>query len=98
MQNMTRLLSVSGIIGLGLVVAACSGSAAGTCASTEDVAAKVTALSDDLKTAQDSGKLNSAQAGEIGAQMLSAGTKYGREKNHRSYCEALENIRKSAGL
>ena len=95
---MKRLLSVSGAVVLSLTLAACSGSAAGTCASAEDVAAKVTALSDDLKSAQDSGKLNSAQAGEIGAQMLNAGAKYGSEKNHSSYCEALENIRKSAGL
>jgi NAD(P)H-hydrate repair Nnr-like enzyme with NAD(P)H-hydrate dehydratase domain len=95
---MKRLLSVSGAVFLSLTLAACSGSAAGTCASAEDVAAKVTSLSDDLKVAQDTGKLNSAQAGDIGAQMLSAGAKYGSEKNHRSYCEALENIRKSAGL
>ncbi len=95
---MKRLLIVTGITCLGLVVVACSGSAAGSCASAEDAAAKVTALADDLKRAQDSGKLNTVQAGEIGAQMLNAGVKYGSEKNHRSYCEAMENIRKSAGL
>ena len=77
---MKRLLSVSGAVVLSLTLAACSGSAAGTCASAEDVAAKVTALSDDLKTAQDSGKLNSAQAGEIGAQMLSAGDEIRQRK------------------
>lgn len=94
---MNRLLTLT-VICLALIVAACDGSAAGSCSSAEDVAAKVTALADDLKKAQDSGKLNSAQAGEIGAQMLSAGAKYGSEKNHRSYCQALENIRKSASL
>lgn len=95
---MKRLVTALGIVCLGLTLAGCSGTAAGSCASAEDVAAKVTALTDDLKAAQGGGTLNALQAGEIGAQMLSAGTKYGAEKNHRSYCEALENIRKSAGL
>jgi hypothetical protein len=93
-----RLASLVGLFGLCFGLVACDGSAAGSCSSAEDVAAKVTALSDDLKKAQDSGKLDIVQAGDVGAQMLSAGAKYGAEKDHRAYCRALDGIRKSAGL
>lgn len=95
---MKRLVTAVGIACLALTLAACNGSAAGSCATPEDVAAKVNGLTDDLKKAQTAGKIDAMVAGEIGAQMLAAGTKYGSEKNHRSYCEALENIRKSSGL
>lgn len=95
---MKRLVIAGGIACLALTLVACNGSAAGSCTTSEDVAARVNGLTDDLKKAQDIGKIDSMVAGEIGAQMLAAGTKYGSEKNHRSYCEALENIRKSSGL
>ena len=95
---MKRLVTALGIVCLGLTLTACSGSAAGSCTTAHDVAAKVSTLGDDLRKAQGSGKIDALQAGEIGARILSAGKQYGTEKNHRSYCEALDNIRKSAGL
>jgi len=95
---MKRLATTVGLACLALTLAACSGSAAGTCATPEDVAEKVTGLTDSLKKAQTAGKIDAIQAGEIGAQILDAGTKYGSEKNHRTYCEALEKIGKAAGL
>ena len=95
---MKRLVFAAGIACLSMTMTACSGSAAGSCATSEDVAVKVTGLTDDLKRAQDIGKIDTIRAGEIGAQMLDAGTKFGSGKDHRSYCEALESIRKAAGL
>ena len=83
---------------LTIALAACDGSAAGSCSTTQDAAHKITVLTDDLKKAQSAGKIETMKAGEIGAQIIDAGSKFGSGKNHRSYCEALDKIRKDSGL
>jgi hypothetical protein len=95
---MTRFATALGTAIFLLALTACGDVTGGGCSSGEDVAAKVTSLTEDLKKAQDAGKLDAAQAGDIGARIMSAGTKFGAEKNHRAYCQALDDIRKSAGL
>ncbi len=83
---------------LTIALAACDGSAAGSCSTAQDAAFKVTMLTDDLKAAQGTGKIETTKAGEIGAQIMGAGSKFGSGKDHRSYCEALDKIRREAGL
>jgi len=95
---MKRLVTAAGIIGLGLFLAACDGSAAGSCSSAQNAAARVTLLTDDLKNAQSAGKVDAMEAGRIAAQIMAAGSEYGVEKDHRSYCAALDKIRMAAGL
>lgn len=86
-------------LGLSLALTACEGSAAGgSCSSVQDVATKLTALTDDLERARGEGKFDTAAAGEIAGKIVDAGAKYGAENDHRSYCAALDRIRKDAGL
>jgi hypothetical protein len=85
-------------MGLSLGLAACEGSAAGTCSTTFDVGAKLTALTDDLKKAQAAGKVDDMTAGEIAAKIMDAGTKYGSGPDRRAYCTALDRIRVDAKL
>ncbi len=94
MRGMTLLA----VLGLSIGLAACEGSAAGSCAKAEDVAAKLTALTDDLERSRAAGKIDAATAGEIAAKIIEAGTKYGMESDHRSYCAALDKVRKDSGL
>jgi hypothetical protein len=85
-------------MGLSLGLAACEGSAAGTCSTTIDVGTKLTALTDDLKKAQSAGKIDDATAGEIAGKIMDAGSKFGSSPDHRAYCTALDRIRVDAKL
>lgn len=96
--GMGRKLTAAAVAFLTIALAGCDGSAAGSCSTAQDAAHKVTVLTDDLKTAQGAGKIETMKAGEIGAQIMGAGTKFGSGKDHRSYCNALDRIRKDAGL
>jgi hypothetical protein len=84
--------------GLSLGLAACEGVARPACSTAEDVAAKITALTDDLKAAQASGKIDTLTAGGIAARMMAAGTEHGRGVDLRAYCSALDKIRFDARL
>lgn len=86
------------LMGLSLGLAACEGSAAGTCSSTVEVGTKLTALTDDLKKAQASGKIDDVTAGEIAAKIMEAGDKLGSGPDRRTYCNALDRIRVDAKL
>lgn len=81
-----------------LGVAACEGAAQGPCATAEGVAAKMTALTDDIAKAQGAGKIDNMAAGEIAAKIMAAGAKFAEDGNHRTYCAALDEIRADAGL
>ena len=95
---MKRGLPAFLVVSLAVFVAGCEGTAAnGACTTTVDVGAKISVLTDDLKQAQISGKIDAAAAGEIGAQIMDAGAKFG-SRNPRAYCEALDRIRQSAGF
>ena len=82
--------------GLSLGLAGCEGAARNACSSAEDVAVKLTALTDDLNKAQASGKIDTAAAGDIAAQIMEAGTTHGTD--HRSFCRALDKIRQDTKL
>lgn len=82
--------------GLSIGLAACEGSARGGCASAEDVAVKMTALTDALNKAQTAGQLDPMTAGQIAGRIMDAGTKHG--KDHAAYCSALDKIRAEAKL
>lgn len=86
------------VIGLSFGLVACEGSAAGTCTTTVEVGTKLTALTDDLKKAQSSGKIDDVTAGEIAAKIMEAGTTLGAAPDHRAYCTALDRIRVDAKL
>lgn len=96
--GMVRKLTAAAAASLSLALAACDGSAAGSCSSREDAALKVTILTDDLKAAQSLGKIDAAAAGDIGVQIIDAGVKFAGRKNHSAYCDALDKIRRRAGL
>ena len=83
------------IAGLTIGLAACEGEAQGVCASTRDVAAKVTALTDDIAAAQSSGKIDTLTAAAVSGQIMDAGAKH---RDRRSYCIALDKIRQDTGL
>ena len=96
---MTRVLPALAVVCGALFLGACEGSAArGGCATTEDVGVKITVLTDDLKKAEAAGKIDAARAGDIAAHIMDAGAKFGAGNKHRAYCEALDRIRKDAGL
>lgn len=86
------------LMGLSLGLAACEGSAAGTCSTVTDAGAKLTALTDDLKKAQTMGKIDDATAGEIAGKIMDAGTKFSAGPDRRAYCSALDRIRVDAKL
>lgn len=95
---MKRGLPAFLVASLAVFVAGCEGTAAnGACTTTADVGAKISVLTDDLKQAQLTGKVDAATAGAIGARIMEAGAEFG-SKNTRSYCEALDRIRQSAGF
>jgi hypothetical protein len=96
--GMKFIVTAALIAGLGLTLTACTESVAGSCSTGEDVAAKITRLTDDLKKAQASGKIDAIKAGEIGAEMLEAGAKFGSERDQHDYCDALDKIRKSSSF
>jgi hypothetical protein len=96
-ENM-RGMTLLAVLGLSIGLAACEGSAAGSCSTVEDVGTKLTVLTDDLESARAAGKIDPTTAGEIAAKIVEAGTKYGMESDHRSYCGALDKVRKEAGL
>jgi len=82
-----------------VALAACDGSAAGgACADVKGVGAKITAMTDDLKKAQASGKIDAARAGDIGGQILAAGVKFAGAGRTHDYCMALDRIRKDSGF
>jgi hypothetical protein len=93
---MKSSLASAVVLCLSFGLVACEGSAASTaaCASPQDVAHKVTALTDDLNAARATGKIDPAKAGEIAAAMMTAG----RSKDARSYCTALDKVRADSGL
>jgi hypothetical protein len=84
------------VCGLSIGLVACEGAARGGCASPEDVAVKMTALTDALNKAQTAGKIDAMTAGQIAARIMEAGAKHGGD--HRAYCGALEEIRTDAKL
>ena len=96
--GMVRRLSLAAVALSAMALAACDGSQAGSCSTARDAAYKVTALTDDLKLAESTGKVDTAKAGEIGSLILGAGVKFGAGKTHHAYCEALDKIRKDSGL
>lgn len=85
------------VLCLSIGLAACEGAAHGACDQPDDIARKLTVLTDDLATAQASGKISTMTAGEIGASILDAGRKYAA-KNPKAYCNALDKIRADAKL
>ena len=85
------------VLCLSIGLAACEGAAHGACDSADDIARKVTVLTDDLANAQASGKITAMTAGEIGAAILDAGRKFGG-RNPSAYCTALDKIRADAKL
>lgn len=96
---MRRGLTAFVVASLAVWVAGCDGSAAGgTCSTTEHVGAKISVLTDDLKKAQTSGKIDAVKAGAIGGEIMEAGAKFGSGKDPRAYCEALDRIRKATGF
>lgn len=84
--------------GLSFGLAACEGVARTACSTAEDVAAKITALTDDLKAAQTSGKIDTLTAGDIAGKIMAAGAQHGRGVDLRPYCNALDKIRFDARL
>jgi hypothetical protein len=80
--------------GLSIGLAACEGVARPACSTAEDVAAKITALTDDLNAAQTSGKIDALTAGDIAGRIMGAGAQFSRDADHRAYCAALDKIRK----
>lgn len=95
---MNGKLAAIGIACLSLLLAACDGSAAGSCSTAQDVGAKLTALTDDLQRAQGTGKIDQMKAAEIAQQIIDAARKFSTAKDHHSRCEALDRIRKDTGL
>ncbi len=77
---------------------ACQRSTAGSCSTAEDVAGKITALTDDLNKAQSSGHLDMALVGDIGARIIEVGVRFGSHGNHQAYCAAIEKIRSDTAL
>lgn len=97
--RMRGKLAVAALVcGLSIGLIACEGSAKGACGSAEGIAAKITTLTDDIATAQGTGKLDAVGAGEIAAKIMAAGTRFEGDKDYRAYCSALDQIRKEAGL
>ncbi len=75
-------------------LAGCEGVAAGACSTPQDIALKVTAMTDNLNAAWSAGKITHERAGEIAADMLAAG----RSKDNRAYCAALDQVRLATKL
>ena len=88
-RSVSLLLVCAGAIGL----SACEQSTANACTSAQDVAAKLTALTDQLNRATWAGRIPAMRAGEIGARIVDAGVRFGAHGNHQAYCSALEKIR-----
>jgi hypothetical protein len=92
---MKAKLSAAVVLCVSVGLAGCEGVAANSmCASSQDVAHKVTALTDNLNAAWSAGKITHEQAGEIAADILAAG----RTKNAAAYCTALDKVRVDALL
>lgn len=92
---MKAKLSAAVVLCVSVGLAGCEGSAANSvCDTPQDVAHKVTALTDHLNAAWSQGKITSEQAGEIAADILAAG----RTKNAATYCTALDQVRLTAKL
>lgn len=89
---MKAKLSAALLLCVSISLAGCEGSAAGTCSTPQDIARKVTSLTDGLTTAWSTGKVTQEQAGEIAADILAAG----RSKDNRAYCTALDQVRLDA--
>lgn len=86
------------VLCLSIGLAACEGAAHGACESADDLAFKMTALTDDLKKAQSAGKISDLTAGEIGARIMEAGRRHDADKNRKAFCTALDQIRFDAKL
>jgi len=84
--------------GLSLALAGCEGVAHPACSTAEDVAAKLTRLTDDLRAAEAKGKIDALAAGDIAARIMEAGAEHGRGSNLRAYCAALDEIRADTKL
>ena len=91
---MKAKLSAAFVLCVSVGLAGCEGSAASTCSTKQDIALKVTALTDGLATALSTGKINQERAGEIAADILAAG----RTANNSAYCSALDKVRVQAKL
>lgn len=86
------------VAGVALGLNACQRSTAGSCSTAEDVAGKITALTDDLNSAQSAGHLSILLLGDIGAKIVDAGVRFGSNGNHQAYCTAIEKIRSDTRL
>lgn len=85
------------VCGLSIGLAGCEGAAqSGPCDTAQEVAAKITALTDDLSKAQNTGKIDAMTAGDIAAKIMAAGSKFAGNGDQRSYCTALDQIRLDA--
>lgn len=84
------------VITASLGLSACERSVAGSCSTAQDAAMKLTLLTDELTTAQLSGRLATVRVGDLGARILEAGAKFSMKGNHQAYCTALEKIRSEA--
>ena len=85
------------VCGLSIGLTACEGSAAGgPCDTAQEVAAKITTLTDNLNKAQNTGKIDAVTAGDIAAQIMAAGGKFAKDGDQRGYCTALDKIRQDA--
>jgi hypothetical protein len=93
-RSVPIILVCAGALGL----SACEQSTANACTSAQDVAGKLTALTDRLNKATWTGKIPAMRAGEIGARIVDAGVRFGSHGNHQAYCSALEKIRSDASL
>lgn len=94
--RMKREWACAVVLCVGLGLAGCEGSAAGTsaCRSPSDVALKVTSLTDQLSTAQTKGTITDERAGQIAGEIMAAA----RVKDPAAYCLALDEVRRDAGL
>jgi hypothetical protein len=94
--RMNRKFASAAVLCLSIGLVACEGSAAGTsaCTGTEDVARKVTALTDALNAARTTGTITDERAGEIAAEIMEAGS----TREPVAYCTALDAVRRDAGL
>jgi hypothetical protein len=94
-----RIAVAALVCGLSIGLAACEGSAAGgPCDTVQEVAAKITSLTDALGKAQNAGKIDALTAGDISAKIMAAGSKFETDGDQRGYCTALDQIRLDARL
>ena len=96
MSSLGIFLRLAFVCAAAVVATGCERSVAGACTNAQDAAMKVTSLADDLNAANTAGTLDATKVGEIGARIMEAGTRFGANGNHQSYCTAIEKIRSEA--